>query len=89
MGAGQETIVNNQLINKRPMEARIREIIDNVETIHTANGDMQQTFSNGARLITDKRSGIVIMKLGEKVEKVLRHLTIPQYEKLMEEAAAL
>ena len=71
------------------MEARIREIIDNVETIHTANGDMQQTFSNGARLITDKRSGIVIMKLGEKVEKVLRHLTIPEYEMLMEEAAAL
>ncbi len=71
------------------MEARIREIIDSVETIHTANGDMQQTFSNGVRLITDKRSGIVIMKLGEKVEKVLRHLTILQYEKLMEEAAAL
>ena len=71
------------------MEARIREIIDSVETIHTANGDMQQTFANGARLITDKRSGIVIMKLGEKVEKVLRHLTIAQYEKLMEEAAAL
>lgn len=72
------------------MEARIKEIIDNVETIHTANGDMQQTFSNGARLITDKRSGVVIMKLGEKVEKVVAgHLTIPQYERLMEEAAAL
>lgn len=71
------------------MEARNRKIIDSVETIHTANGDMQQTFSNGVRLITDKRSGIVIMKLGEKVEKVLRHLTIAQYEVLMEEAAAL
>ena len=71
------------------MEARIKEIIDSVETIHTANGDMQQTFCNGARLITDKRSGIVIMKLGEKVEKVQRHLTIAQYEVLMEEAAAL
>lgn len=71
------------------MEARIKEIIDSVETIHTANGDMQQTFSNGVRLITDKRSGVVIMKLGEKVEKVLRHLTIAQYEMLMEEAAAL
>ena len=71
------------------MEARIRKIIDSVETIHTANGDMQQTFSNGARLITDKRSGIGIMKLGEKVEKVLRHLTIAQYEMLMAEAAAL
>ena len=71
------------------MEARIKEIIDNVETIPTANGAMQQTFSNGARLITDKRSGVVIMKLGEKVEKVARHLTIQQYEVLMEEAAAL
>lgn len=71
------------------MEARIREIIDNVETMYTPTGDMVQTFSNGARLITDKRSGIVIMKLGEKVEKLARHLTIPQYEKLMEEAAAL
>lgn len=71
------------------MEARIKEIIDSVETRYTSTGDMVQTFSNGARLITDKRSGIVIMKLGEKVEKLARHLTIPQYEKLMEEAAAL
>lgn len=71
------------------METRIKEIIDSVQTIHTATGDMQQTLSNGARLITDHRSGVVIMKLGEKVEKVVRHLTIPQYEKLMEEAAAL
>ena len=71
------------------MEARIKEIIDSVETIHTANGDMQQTFSNGVRLITDKRSGVVIMKLGEKVEKVRRQRTIARYEKRMEEAAAL
>ena len=70
------------------MEAR-NKISDNLETIHTSNGDMQQTFANGARLLTDKRSGIVIMKLGEKVVKVQRHLTLQQYEKLMEEAAAL
>ena len=70
------------------MEAR-NKIYDNLETIHTSNGDMQQTFANGARLLTDKRSGIVIMKLGEKVVKVQRHLTLQQYEKLMEEAAAL
>ena len=70
------------------MEAR-NKIYDNLETIRTSNGDMQQTFANGARLLTDKRSGIVIMKLGEKVVKVQRHLTLQQYEKLMEEAAAL
>lgn len=71
------------------MEARIREIIDNVETMYTPTGDMVQTFSNGARLMADRRSGVVIMKMGDRVEKMVPGVTIAEYEKLQAEAAAL